>query len=175
MDIRVLRADDARAFRALRIRALRDHPEAFGRTPDEVDSADVLAERFGRAAGSETDFALGAFDAEGLVGIAGCHRELLAKHRHVATVWGVYVAPERRGAGLGRALMQAVMDRARKWPDLEYLWLEVTTTNVEARGLYVSCGFTTMAVKSRSLKLGSRYYDEELMVLDLGRSTCARP
>jgi hypothetical protein len=39
--IRPLTPGDASAFRALRIRALIDHPEAPGRTREEVDSADV--------------------------------------------------------------------------------------------------------------------------------------
>jgi ribosomal protein S18 acetylase RimI-like enzyme len=165
--IRPLGATDAPAFRELWIRALRAHPEAFGRTADEVDAVEVLAERFRQDADSDLDFVLGAFDGDTLVGMAGCHRERLVKHRHVAFIWGVYVAPEHRGTGLGRRLIVAAVARARTWPDLEYLWLEVTTTNVAARALYASCGFRTMAIKSRSLKVGDRHYDEEMMVLDL--------
>jgi hypothetical protein len=33
----------------------------------------------------------------------------------------------------------------------------------------VSCGFRSVAIKPRSLKVGARYYDEELMILDLAR------
>ena len=44
----------------------------------------------------------------------------------------------------------------------------MTTTNRGARALYASCGFAGAAVKPRSLKVDGRYYDEELMVLDLG-------
>jgi ribosomal protein S18 acetylase RimI-like enzyme len=165
--IRPLGPADAAAFRELRIRALREHPEAFGRSPEEVDSVEVLAEYFRRDAGADTDVVLGAFEGAGLAGVAGCHRERFAKQRHVAHIWGVYVPPEHRGAGLGRALIEAAVARARTWPGLEYLWLDVTTTNRVARALYVSCGFTTAAVKPRSLKVGDRYHDEELMVLDL--------
>ena len=39
--------------------------------------------------------------------------------------------------------------------------------NQPARALYASCGFTSMGIKRRSLKVGARYYDEELMALDL--------
>ncbi len=168
MLIRVIGPDDAATFRELRVRALREHPEAFGRTPEEVDSVEVLAARFQRAAGSDLDFTLGAFDGDALVAVAGCHREPLAKHRHVAYVWGVYVIPERRGTGLGRAIFQAVVERASTWPDLEQLWLDVTTTNENARALYASCGFRSIGVKARSLRVGAHlYYDEELMALDV--------
>jgi len=101
--------------------------------------------------------------------MAGCHRESAVKHRHGAHIWGVYVAPEHRRTGLGRRLFIATIDRARTWPDLESLWLDVTTVNEGARALYASCGFRTAGTKPRSLKVGDRYYDEELMVLDLGR------
>jgi ribosomal protein S18 acetylase RimI-like enzyme len=159
---------DAVAFRALRLRGLRDHPEAFGRSPEEIDSVEAIAARF-RAdadAGFELDFVLGAFDGDTLVGVAGCHRERLVKHRHTALIWGMYVAPEHRG-GLGRRLLVAAVARARAWTELESLWLDVTTINTGARALYASCGFRTVAIRPRTLKVGDRYYDEELMMLDL--------
>jgi ribosomal protein S18 acetylase RimI-like enzyme len=170
MTIRPLGPADAPAFRVRRVRALGNHPEAFGRTPEEVDSIEMLAERFRADADSDVEFVLGAFDRDTLVGIAGCRRERLVKHRHKATIWGVYVAPERRGTGLGRLLFVAVVARARTWPGLESLWLDVTTTNAGARALYASCGFRTIAIRPRTLKVGERYYyyDEELMLLDLG-------
>ena len=129
MLIRSLGPAHAPAFRELRVRALRDHPEVFGRTPEEIDATDVLAERFRQDADSDVDFMVGVFDGDRLVGVTGCHRERFVKLRHVALIWGVYVAPERRGIGLGRQLLVAAVTRARTWPDLEYLWLDVTTTN----------------------------------------------
>jgi ribosomal protein S18 acetylase RimI-like enzyme len=168
MTIRPLGPADAPAYRAQRVRALRDHPEAFGRSPEEVDSVEAWAEHFRADADSDVDFILGAFDGNTLVGVAGCRRERLVKHRHTAYIWGMYVAPEHRGTGLGRRLFVAAVARARTWPDLDSLWLDVTTTNHGARALYASCGFRTVGIKLRTLKVGDRYYDEELMMLDLG-------
>jgi RimJ/RimL family protein N-acetyltransferase len=42
--------------------------------------------------------------------------------------------------------------------------------NKSARALYASCGFTRIAIKPRALKVGDRYYDEELMALNLKSS-----
>jgi ribosomal protein S18 acetylase RimI-like enzyme len=165
MIIRMLVAGDAQAFRDLRLRALRDHPEAFGRSPEEVEPAEVWARRTEIDALSEPDFTLGAFDGATLVGMVGCRRERLIKHRHVGSIWGMYVAPEHRGTGLGRRILVEAIERARAWPDLEQLWLDVATTNASARALYVSCGFRSLAVKPRSLRLPDRYCDEELMAL----------
>ena len=167
MLVRPLGPDDAAAFRALRIRSLREHPEAFGRTPEEVDSLDVWTKRLRIDVTSDLDFMLGAFEGDTLVGLAGCHRDRGAKQRHIAHIWGMYVIPERRGAGLGRKIFVAAVERARAWPDVEQIWLDVTTVNKGARALYASCGFTRIAIKPRVLKVGDSYYDEELMALNL--------
>src|SRR5262245_20133791 len=167
MQVRVLGPPDAAAFRAQRIRALRAHPDAFGRAPEEVDSVEVWAERLRAYGLSDLDFLLGAFDADALVGAVGCHRDHGAKQRHIAYVWGMYVVPEQRGRGLGRRLLLAALDRIRTWPDVEQVWLDVTIGNAAARALYASCGFRSIAVKPRVLKVGDQYHDEELMALPL--------
>jgi ribosomal protein S18 acetylase RimI-like enzyme len=169
MTIRPLGPTDAAAFRVLRLRGLRDHPEAFGRSHEEIDSVEAIAARFRADVDSafEFDFVLGAFADDLLVGVGGCRRERLVKHRHTAYIWGMYVAPEYRGTGLGRRLLVAAVARARTWTEVESLWLDVTTINTGARALYASCGFRTVAIRPRTLKVGDRYYDEELMMLDL--------
>ena len=165
--IRALGPDDAPVYREQRLRALREHPDAFGRTPDEVPSVETLTEQFRLDAGSDEYVMLGAFDGAVLLGVAGCHRERAVKQRHIAFVWGIYVVPEQRGLGLGRRLVTELIARARAWKDLECLWLDVTTVNTAARALYVSLGFRGVAIKPRVLKVDGRYYDEELMILDL--------
>jgi RimJ/RimL family protein N-acetyltransferase len=167
--IRLLTPTDARAYHALRIRALREHPEAFGRTPEEVEPVERWVDYFRVDAQAELDFVLGAFAGDVLAGMVGCRRERMIKHRHVAYIWGVYISTEHRGTGLGRRLFVAAVDRARTWDDLKSLWLDVTTTNQGARALYASCGFRTVAIKPRTLRVGDRYYDEEMMMLDLDR------
>jgi ribosomal protein S18 acetylase RimI-like enzyme len=168
--IRALGPDDAAAYRELRVRALREHPDAFGRTPQEVPTVDVITEHFRQDVGSDQDLTLGAFEGEALLGVAACFRERAAKQRHIAIIFGVYVLPDRRRTGLGRQLVAEVIARARTWTGLECLWLDVTTVNTHARALYASLGFRGVAIKPRVLKVDGRYYDEELMVLDLTSS-----
>lgn len=58
----------------------------------------------------------------------------------------IAVDPTRRGAGLGRALMHALIDEARRRGAAE-LFLEVRADNPVARGLYESLGFAEIGVR----------------------------
>jgi len=53
----------------------------------------------------------------------------------------LYVVPERRGQGLGRALMDAAIDLARS-EGADYMDLGTSEDDVAARHLYESLGFT---------------------------------
>ena len=53
----------------------------------------------------------------------------------------LYVVPDRRGMGLGRALMEAAMELARR-EGAAHMDLGTAETDVAARGLYESLGFS---------------------------------
>jgi ribosomal protein S18 acetylase RimI-like enzyme len=53
----------------------------------------------------------------------------------------LYVVPDRRGQGLGRALMEAAMEHARG-QGADYMDLGTSEDDVAARGLYESLGFS---------------------------------
>jgi RimJ/RimL family protein N-acetyltransferase len=165
--VRPLAPADAEAFRALRLRGLREQPEAFGSTyEEEVDRPlQVTADGLPGATGSAV---YGAFDDDGaLAGIGGMHRESKRKARHRAGIFGMYVVPEARGRGLGRALLQALVDHARTLEGLHRLELGVTTTNTAARGLYVAFGFVPYGVQPDSHRAGGQSWDTELMTMAL--------
>jgi RimJ/RimL family protein N-acetyltransferase len=166
VEIRKLTEADAGAYRAARLRALREHPDAFGRAYEEVQGLDEMTEELRSQHDGVRGFILGAFDG-GLVGIVGCARERGRKNEHKALIWGMYVASEAWGRGIGKALLSAAIERARAWPGLEQLWLSVGTDNRRAGSLYRSCGFERFGLERRALKLGDRYVDEEHMMLFL--------
>jgi RimJ/RimL family protein N-acetyltransferase len=166
VEIRQLTEADAEAYRAVRLRALREHPDAFGRAYEEAQGLDEMTQDFRSQHDGRRSFILGAFGGE-LVGTVGCARERGMKNEHKALIWGMYVVPEAWGRGVGRALLSAAIERARKWPGLEQLWLSVGTDNQRASALYRSCGFEPFGLERRALKLGDRYIDEEHMMLFL--------
>ena len=111
---------------------------------------------------------LGAWDGDALVGIVGVRRFAPKKQRHKAMLWGVYVTPEARGAGLARRLVGEAIARARELPGLEQLHLSARAGS-GARLLYASLGFETYGLERHAAKLADgSYVDEELMVIFLG-------
>ena len=143
VEIRALGPEDADVYQRFRLAALREAPEAFGSTYEEdaVLAPGVVAERLRAAREPAGRVVLGAFAGGALVGVAGCMQEPKLKARHKAMVWGMYVQPDRRGQGLGRQLLSALVAEARAWPDVERLTLTVVERGEAARRLYAGAGF----------------------------------
>jgi ribosomal protein S18 acetylase RimI-like enzyme len=165
VEIRALGPADAAAYRALRLRGLREHPEAFGSSYEESRDR-PLEEVLARFARPESVL-LGAEEDGRLIGTVSCQRETYQKARHRATITGMYVAAEAQGRGVGGALLDAAIGHARGWAGLEQVHLTVVTANAAAGRLYRGRGFVVYGLELRALKIGDRYVDEELMVLDL--------
>jgi RimJ/RimL family protein N-acetyltransferase len=168
LEIRPLTEVDAVTWRELRLRMLRDHPDVFRSSHEEFErqSLEEVARRMRERITPPDNALFGAFENGKLIGLTGLHREEGAKDRHKAMIWGVYAAPEARGRGIGRALMDAAIDRARATPGVERLNLAVATHNTAARALYISLGFTPWGLERHALKLPDRYIDEEHFVLE---------
>ena len=168
MIVRRLDETDAAAFRVLRLHALQESPVAFGSSYEETlaQPLERMEERLRRTADRPYDFVLGAFDPQ-LIGMVGFARETRLKTRHKGAIWGMYVAEQARGRGIGRALLQGLLAEARAQPDLETIILLVVSTNEAAKRLYRSFGFAIYGTEPCALKLGDQYYDEDLMVLRL--------
>ncbi len=109
---------------------------------------------------SDENYVLGAFIEADLVGTARFVRETGRKVQHRGGIFGMYVTPEARGRGVGRALLEKIFAGARQLEGLEQLHLSVTEQNAAAKALYLSCGFEVYATEPRALKISSRYLDE---------------
>lgn len=164
LSIRPLTATDAAAYRALRLQALRDHPEAFGASHED-EAARSLEMTARRLDGGPTNCVFGAFVGADLVGTAGfIIPDGSAKSRHKGLLVGVHVAPAHRGRSLGRALVTAVIDHARHHVVL--LQAGVGVTNAPALRLYESLGFRRYGLEDKALRVDGIFIDEALIVLD---------
>jgi RimJ/RimL family protein N-acetyltransferase len=161
LSLRRLLSADAALYREIRLEALKQNPEAFGSTY-ETESTQPLtwfAERLDSSA------VFGAFDSSGLVGIAGFYIQQGRKQTHKGALWGMYVRQSVREAGVGRRLVEAVIEHARR--RVELIQLSVVSGNEHAQQLYASLGFVEYGVERNALKHDGRYWDEVLMAKSL--------
>ncbi|WP_077037213.1 GNAT family N-acetyltransferase [Pelomonas sp. KK5] len=92
------------------------------------------------AAGS-THLMLVAERDDELVGCAGLHPVGPALRRRHAMTLGISVSPHAQGQGIGRALMEALIDYADRWGQVLRIELTVYADNERAIRLYERCGF----------------------------------
>lgn len=138
--VRRLGAQEWRAYRDLRLRALGDAPDAFGTTLEAAQrySDAHWEERVSAGAGSEWDLPLVAEDGGRLVGMVWATIDpALPETAHVIQMW---VAPESRGTGCGAMLLDAVVGWARD-SGARKVVLRVTWGDSPARRLYARAGF----------------------------------
>ncbi len=161
--IRRLTQSDLAAYRAIRLDALRWHPEAFGSSYEE--EVDYAPEEFARHL-DPPGCMVGAMAGDRLIGIAGLYVPTRRKQKHKGTLVAVYVDAAHRRGGIARGLVEAIIGQARQ-QHLRLLELTVTVGNDVARQLYVQLGFRTYGIERRSLLVEGVLYDEELMALVL--------
>ena len=146
--------DDWALFREIRLRSLLDSPEAFGSTYGVEFSQTERAWRdwvAGRWRGGVSVVFVGYADDGTPVGTAtGAEYEAEPGIGHLYAMW---VAPDARGAGVGRALLDAVADWARA-RGCDRLILTVTESNGTARRFYAARGFVDTGERE-ALRQGS--------------------
>jgi len=164
MTVQKLTEADAAALREIRLRALREHPEAFGSSyEDEAKLSPEAMQEWVRP--HVENCMLGSWLDSELVGIVSFRRNPGHKVRHRAGLGAMYVAPEARGRGVGMALVNAAIEHAHRLPALEEVTLAVTVGNEAARRLYLAAGFVPTHIEKRYIKIDQQYYDIEWMTL----------
>ena len=158
-------ATDAAALRHLRLRSVREEPIAFSVSYDEINETplEAILEHL-----QETDV-LGAWTEDELIGMVGVQRAAGAKVRHRATIGGMYVVPEMRGRGVGRALLDAALTHTRSFAGVRHVTLAVVIAPATAIGLYERAGFQRWGVEPGAVRVDGVDYDLAHMVLDLAQ------
>lgn len=160
VEITTLPASRWREFRALRLEALQDSPQAFGGAyRDEVAHPD---ERWtGRLRECEEGRSLTLFaECDGkLVGMIGA---FFPDGPEVAMVVAVFVTPAWRRKGVGDMLVAAVLERLREFPGAERATLMVNVEQEAAVKLYRRAGFVEVGRERVALGDG-KVYDELIL------------
>ena len=164
ISIRRLTPADAPAYRALRLRGLDEHPDAFTSSADAEAAQTAVGDRSADRAGQSGSGSSAPSSATRSPAWSGIAREPRAKNRHKAAVFGMYVAPDFGRRGIGRALLRHVVAAAEREAGLEQLVLTVTSSNDPARLLYESEGFRSFGIEPRAIRVGDVYFDKNHMV-----------
>lgn len=146
IELRALSVEDWRLWRALRLAALADAPDAFGsRLADWQGEADREERWRSRLAIPQSHNIIAEADGHP-VGMASGMPSDDAKVRELIAMW---VSPKARGAGVGDALIAGVAQWARA-SGASRLRLAVYEHNAAAKRLYERNGFTELAPASDS-------------------------
>jgi GNAT superfamily N-acetyltransferase len=146
---RLAQAEDWRAVRALRLRALADAPEAFEMT---LAQAEQWTDEDWRRRVAERDERVTFVEEDEDGNLVGMAVGLFDPAARVAHLVGMFVEPGKRHTGLGQGLVEAVESWARQ-VDATRIELEVNPDLVPAVRLYERCCFER---SGRSRALSSR-------------------
>lgn len=172
VDIRLLSEDDAQEFFDLRLEGLERHPEAFATSADDWRGQDLarVAARLAPSEAAAGRLVLGAFSdsvPQRIVGLVGLKRESRASVSHKASLWGLFVHPDARRRGVGRALLEAAVAQAQQFDGLEYLRVVVTTADTGATRLFEAAGFVRYGLETAGLRVGTKTYDQAFLRREL--------
>jgi GNAT superfamily N-acetyltransferase len=138
--IRPFMADEWRTYKALRLRALTDSPDAFGATlaGEEARTDTEWANRLQSGADQRWNLALVAEVDTKPIGLAWGRIE--KSNPDVANVYQMWVAPAHRQSGVGRLLLERIIAWAQAMK-VRRIALSVTCGDTAASRLYTRAGF----------------------------------
>jgi ribosomal protein S18 acetylase RimI-like enzyme len=164
--IRPARESDAPLLAAAE-RAIARDPGRLASLPHEIVD-DVVRKTILDLEDSRRGHYLVAEHGSEIVGHAFLETLPLAVTSHVVRLTiAVHEGHQRRG--IGRALMNALLQWARSTPSVDKVELQVRSTNEPAIALYRSLGFVEEGRKTKRLKIGPGHYiDDVYMALWVG-------
>lgn len=163
--LRPVKIEDAAEFNAYR-RRISDEPNNFvGRSQGEYTrTVDEERERIRRAIDNPDHLILVVEAKKAIIG-SGQYRGVSSPSvRHVVGL-GIDVDKAYRGQGIGKALMQAMIDWARFHPVICRIELDVFAHNHRAISLYLKQGFIIEGLKRRAYYKYGQWVDAYLMSL----------
>ena len=151
----------ATPYRAFMLQAYAAHPDAFTSSASERAALPLAwwEERLSSAACAR-ELVLAVRDGELLLGVAGLAFETREKTAHKCTLFGMYVHPAQRSAGIGHRLVLAALDAARARPGVQLVQLSVTAGNHGAEALYRRCGFIPFGREPQAVAVTSGFVDK---------------
>ncbi|MBC7391270.1 MAG: GNAT family N-acetyltransferase [Opitutaceae bacterium] len=158
-----VKSDQSEIYKTFFMRGLIEDDEKFRISPD-----DEMKEDFPTLDKADS-FTLGAYLDGQLAGVVSFERDgaKREKLRHKGTLFRMLIAKEFRQQGVGKKLIEEVIQKAKTISDIEQINLTVIALNHTAKQLYEKYGFKVFSVEEHATKWKEKYYTEETMVLRL--------
>lgn len=166
MSVKKLTKYDAEDYRQIRLEALDKNPDSFGTTYQE-EVIKTIEQFRARIPVDNNNFILGCFEDKNLIGIVAFQQESRIKLRHKAYISSMYVQQEYRGKGVGKLLLNELIEKAKIMKDVEILLIDIVKSNFLAKPLYLSLGFQIYGTEKRAYKYNNQYFDLEFMCLHI--------
>lgn len=166
--VRPIAANEWRLYRSLRLRALRESPDAFASTYEceAIRSDDDWEARISAAATSTGAQAFFAFHHGEPCGLVWCKSS--EAEPDVVEVFQMWVDPVSRGIGAGRALLASAIDWAES-RGAQRVRLGVTIAHTPAMHLYRTGGFCGIGLPE-PLRLGCTLKSQSMELSLVSRS-----
>jgi len=155
-------------YKDLRLFAVKEAPLSVVKNPEEMQAIKDNTWEFllKRGYDEKSMFLYFAQVDNKIIGVSGAMIDEFAKMRHRALIISIYVMPEYRDKGVGKALMQVLFDQLAK-KGVQQVRLFVETQNEDAINLYKSLGFKTVGLCEKYFNLDGVYYDQYMMSKEL--------
>jgi NAD(P)H-dependent FMN reductase/ribosomal protein S18 acetylase RimI-like enzyme len=141
VQISALGLHDAADYNAFLLAGIAAHPDTLRIAAADVESAPFTPEET-----TETVTLVARNAEQKWLGVVTVERERgRQKRHHIAWIYRMYVAAGHAGAGIGRELLNAAIDRARTMPGVTKVNLTVAAHNRRAISLYAAVGFREFA------------------------------
>lgn len=144
MIYRRLGPNDALQYRAVRLEALKAHPQSYGSNYESQHQLPKLKFEQILEDPNDNSFMIGAFDGDQLIGICG-FLDFFPNNPYNLEKTGViiqmYVRASYSGRKIGLNLINKTTELALQLPHIEQVYLEVVQGNISAIRVYEQAGF----------------------------------
>ena len=107
-----------------------------------------------------------AIDSNQVVSVGNLSASKRERTKHVS-VLGISVLKSHWNMGIGKKMMNSLIEFAKQAPDTKAIHLEVRSDNLVAIHLYESVGFKKNSTIPEMMHIQDNYYDIDLMILNV--------
>ena len=165
IDFRKLLPNESSSYREIRLQCLKDYPKNFTSNYQDEKAKDKLFFQSYIESSNASNFIIGAFHKDKLIGISGFNRHDRKKTYHRGIIIQVFVVPEYQGKHIGLNIIKSTLNEAFKINGIEQVEIDVITINKNAEKIYEKIGFEQYGTQKNFLKIGNEYYDHKMMMI----------